>query len=97
MLDSKQRSYLNSISSEQAVVTHLGKAGPSEPFAAQLERLLAIHELVKVRFVDFKEDRKEIARGLAESTASELVRVIGNTAIFYRRNPDPEKRTIVLP
>jgi RNA-binding protein len=40
--------------------------------------------------------REELARALAADTDSEVVRVIGNTAVFWRRNPDPEKRRIEL-
>jgi len=97
VLTTKQRSFLNSIAAKEATVTHLGKAGPTPKFAAQLSLLLEHHELVKVRFVDFKEEKKTIAQELAAATASELVRLIGNTAIFYKRNPDPEIRRIELP
>lgn len=96
MLTSKERSYLSGMAKDAATVM-LGKGGPSDALVAQLETHLACHELVRLRFVDFKEEKGEIAARLAEATESELVRVIGNTAIFYRRNPDPEKRVIELP
>jgi RNA-binding protein len=52
---------------------------------------------VRVRFVDHQDDRKEIAAQLAADTESDLVRVIGHTALFFRANPDPEKRRFLLP
>lgn len=97
MLDSRQRKYLSAEASKGAVIVQLGKGGPSEAFAAQLKAHLALHELVRVRFVDHQEDRKEIALQLAENTEADLVRVIGNTALFFRANPDPEKRRLQLP
>lgn len=96
MLDSKTRSRLSGLASTQAVTMHLGKAGAADAVRAQLDTLLERHELVRIRFSDFKEDRREISQDLAAGTRSELVRVIGNTALFYRRNPDPEKRVIDL-
>lgn len=97
MLTAKQRSFLGSIAVKESMLTHLGKAGPTEKFAAQLSTLLEHHELVKVRFVNFKEEKRAIAEELAQTTSSELVRLIGNIALFYKRNPDPEIRRIELP
>lgn len=97
MLNAKQRSFLSSLAVKESMLTHLGKAGPTAQFAAQLSLLLEHHELVKVRFVNFKEEKRTIAEELAVTTSSELVRLIGNTALFYKRNPDPEIRRIELP
>lgn len=97
MLTAKQRSYLNSLAIKESTLTHLGKAGPTPQFASQLGLLLERHELVKVRFVGFKDEKKTIAEELAAATLSELVRLMGNTALFYKRNPDPEIRRIELP
>ncbi len=96
MLSTKQRSFLAGLASADAVITHLGKGGPTAAFAAQLDTLLEHHELIKVKFVNFKEEKRTIAEDLAVATKSELVRIIGNMAIFYRQNPDPEKRSIEL-
>jgi RNA-binding protein len=97
VLDPKQRSHLSALASKSTIIAHLGKAGATEAFAEQLARLLERHELVKLRFIDFKDEKKDISAKLSASTSSELVRIIGNTAIFYKRNPDPEKRLIDLP
>lgn len=96
MLDSKTRSFLSGLAAKEAVTMHLGKAGAGDALAAQLEILLERHELVRVRFTDFKAERRELAEALAARTKSELVRVIGNTAIFFRQSTDPEKRKIEI-
>lgn len=72
----------------------LGKNGLTAQFVTTIDGLLAHHELVKIKFLDFKDEKREMAEELAARTRSELVRVIGNNAIFYRQNPDPEKRKI---
>ncbi|PKL04180.1 MAG: ribosome assembly RNA-binding protein YhbY, partial [Spirochaetae bacterium HGW-Spirochaetae-9] len=43
-----------------------------------------------------KDEKRTIAEDLATATKSEVVRIIGNTAVFYRQNPDVEKRSIEL-
>jgi len=75
----------------------VGKGGVSDAVAAKLSAELEHHELVKLRFVASKEERKELASALASSVGAELVRVIGNVAVFYRRASDPVKRTVQLP
>ncbi len=94
MLNSKARSALSSLASKLEPSVVLGKGGPSEAVLGHLELELDRHELVKLRFTDFKEGRRDIARELAEKAGAELVRIVGNVAILYRRNPDPEKRKI---
>ncbi|HOX48107.1 MAG TPA: YhbY family RNA-binding protein [Spirochaetia bacterium] len=94
MLTSRQKSHLAGLAQTLEPQIQLGKGGPSAGLVSQLDRILADHELVKLRFVDFKESRQELATELASSTKSELVRVIGNVAVLFRRNPDPKKRKI---
>ncbi len=96
MLSPRQRSRLGGIAQTRRDLVQLGRDGASEALVAQLARTLADHELVKLRFIDHKGERTELARVLASRTDSELVRVIGNTAVFWKRNPDPEKRKVEI-
>ncbi len=96
MLTSKQRARMAALASKMNPLVHLGKLGAADGLYAALDKALADHELVKLRFVDFKGTRKELALALAEKTGSELIRVIGNVGIFFRRNKDPEKQLIKL-
>ncbi|MEL7554682.1 MAG: YhbY family RNA-binding protein [Treponema sp.] len=97
MLNSVQRSYLGALASKEPALIQLGKAGASEALVVQLKSLLERHELVKLKFMDFKGEKREISTSLALSTGSELVRILGNTAIFYKSQPDPGRRRILLP
>lgn len=96
MLTSKQRAQLSSLANELNPVVFLGKAGAAEGVHEALDKALTDHELIKLRFVDFKGERKELAGQLAEKAGAELVRVIGHVAIIYRQSADPEKRHIKL-
>ena len=68
-------------------VIKLGKAGPTPEFLAELEKLLDLHGLVKLRFEGFKDERKPLSKTLAEKTGAALVQQVGHTAVYYREPP----------
>jgi RNA-binding protein len=65
----------------------VGKAGLSDGFISSVNMALAQHELVKIKFVEFKEQKKELAPQLAEKTASHLVMRVGNVMVLHRPKP----------
>ena len=62
----------------------VGHDGLSAPFLAELDTLLTRHELVKVKFSDFKAEKKTLTPQLAEKTGSELIMRVGNVAVLFR-------------
>jgi RNA-binding protein len=72
----------------------VGKHGLSDAFIKSLDEELTRHELVKVKFTEFKEQKKELAPQLAEKTTSHLITLLGNVAVLFRRNPDPQKQRV---
>jgi RNA-binding protein len=96
-LTGRQRRHLRGLAHALRPVVQVGKGGASEAVVAQIERALADHELIKVRFVGGKEEKAErIAAIVAATGAAEAGRG-GHVAILYRRQPDPQKRRIELP
>jgi len=77
-------------------VVMVGRNGVSEQLIASVDAALKDHELIKVKFLDFKDEKKEISGEIAVVTKSEVVGIIGNIAIFYRQHPQPEMRKIKL-
>lgn len=71
----------------------VGKEGLSPQFLAALDDTLKHRELVKVKFDEFKEQKKELAPQLAEKSRSHLVTRIGNVAVLYRPKPVEEKQS----
>lgn len=65
----------------------VGKAGLSEGFIRSVGEALGLHELVKVKFLEFKEDKKTLTPQLAEKTSSRLIMRVGNVAVLYRARP----------
>ncbi len=96
-LPGSARKYLRGLAHGLRPVVQIGKDGLSEPVWLALDAALASHELVKVQFLAFKEERRELAETIAARLSCECVGVIGHIAIFYRAQPDPEKRRITLP
>ena len=74
----------------------VGRNGVTETFLKSLDEELSRHELVKIKFIDFKEQKKELVPVLVEKSASELVMRVGNVAVLSRRHSDPALRAIGL-
>jgi RNA-binding protein len=68
----------------------VGHEGLSAEFIAALDEALKHHDLVKVKFSDFKDQKKELAPQLASRTASELIMRVGNVAVLFRAKPPVE-------
>jgi RNA-binding protein len=94
MLSSRQRGYLIGLAGSMDCLVTLGRAGATTELADRLLELLGQHELVKLRFGAFKESRRELAAVLARRTGSEVVRMLGYVAVFWKPNPDPGERKV---
>ncbi len=68
----------------------IGKEGVSPQFLAALDGALKHRELVKVKFDEFKEQKKELTPQLAEKSGSHLVTRVGNVVVLYRPKPAAE-------
>ncbi|MBT7875745.1 MAG: YhbY family RNA-binding protein [Verrucomicrobia bacterium] len=91
-LTSAQRRKLKAIAQRLDASIKIGKNGLTDGFLKELDDALKRNELVKVRFVEFKEEKKELAPKIAEQTQSRLVTRVGHVAVYYREKPDPAKR-----
>ena len=69
----------------------VGKAGLSEGFIRSVDVALTQHELVKIKFAEFKAEKKELAPQLAEKTASHLIMRVGNVMVLHRPRPATEE------
>jgi RNA-binding protein len=69
----------------------VGHEGLSAEFIAALDEALKHRDLVKVKFSDFKDQKKELAPQLASRTASELIMRVGNVAVLFRAKPPVEQ------
>ena len=78
-------------------VAHVGKEGLADSVLKSVGEALDAHELIKVRFIDQKERRREVAAELAEALGAALAGVVGHVAILYRPHPDEARRKVRVP
>lgn len=95
-LTGSQRKHLRGLAHGLKPVVLLGLKGLTPELERSLDTALLAHELIKVKFLDHKEEKKDIAERMAAATGAEIAGIIGNIAILYRPHPDPEKRRIAL-
>jgi RNA-binding protein len=96
-LSKSQKRWLRGQAHHLDPVVQVGKQGVTDTVVHALEQALEAHELVKVKFMEFKDEKTPLTQELAERTNSEVAGVIGHVAIFYRQQRDPEKRRLDLP
>jgi RNA-binding protein len=63
----------------------VGKDGLSPAFLKELDAMLTHHDLVKVKFDGFKEQKKELGPKLAESVRAKVVMQVGHVVVLFRR------------
>jgi RNA-binding protein len=67
----------------------IGKSGLTDAFFRSLDEVFAHHELVKVKFADLKDQKKELTPVLVEKSQSHLIMQVGNVVVLYRKKPAP--------
>ncbi|MBN2255695.1 MAG: YhbY family RNA-binding protein [Deltaproteobacteria bacterium] len=94
-----QVKYLRGLAHHLKPSVLIGRKGITPALIQEIREELDRHELIKIKFVDFKEkSHKEKLSALIEETSqSRCIGTIGHMAIFYKQNRDPEKRKIAIP
>jgi len=97
-LTSSQAKFLRGLAHNLKPVVFIGQRGVTTAVLESIREALAVHELIKVRFIDSpaKRRRADAVAEVQQKTDSFLAGVIGHVAIFYRPQPDPAKRNITL-
>lgn len=93
-MDSKQRSHLRSIARNLKPIVQIGKNGLTDESIETIRKALEDHELIKVKFLAFKEEKEELSHELLEKTRADLVDRMGNIVVLYIKHPDQNKRKI---
>ncbi len=75
----------------------VGKKGVDEGVVKALDEALIAHELVKVRFQDFKNEVRPLADELTKQVNAAVVTTVGHVAIIFRQNEDPDAQVIHIP
>lgn len=96
-LTKTQRRYLIRLAQRIAPLAMVGKHGITDTVVGAVDEALAAHELVKVRFVDHKEDKEPLGEELARRSRSEIVARIGHVVVLWRQHPEKDRRKVELP
>jgi len=99
MLAGFQKRFLRGLAHSLKPVVFVGQKGFSPSLVKAMKEALDHHELIKVKFIEFKEKEKKqaLVQQIGDAVPCDPVGLVGHMAIFYRQQPDPEKRKIVLP
>lgn len=89
-----QRRHLRALAHPLRPLVQVGAGGASASVLAAVDAALDDHELVKVRLRE-PQDKRTLARTLAQGSGAALCGVVGHTVILYR--PHPERPRIELP
>jgi len=95
-LTSKQRKFLEKAAHDLQPVVIVGGAGVTEGVVQMVEDCLKSHELIKVKFNEYKDEKHELTSEICNQLDATLVRLIGNVAILYKEAEDPADRQFEL-
>lgn len=96
-LTGKQRKHLRGLAHGLKPLIHVGGKGLTPELLHQLDEALEHHELVKIKFLDFKDEKNELTAEMASKLGCAEAGTIGHHVIVYRPARDPEKRSIKIP
>ena len=96
-LNSSQRSYLKGQAHNLEPMVQIGKNGLTDGVIHSINAALSAKELIKIKFREFKDDKKDISEKITVATLSFMVGMIGHTLILFKQNPNPEEQEYQLP
>ena len=98
MISTKQRAYLRALGNSLDCVMQICKDGLTENAITGANLLLEARELVKFKVLkNCDESPKDIANKLSSSLGAEVVQVIGNIFILYKKSTRKNFDHIQLP
>ncbi len=89
-LTSKQRKEFEKAAHNLEPVVIIGGNGATDGVIKMIDESLNHHELIKVKFNEFKDEKHEITENIVNELDATLIRIIGNIAILYRKAPEKD-------
>ena len=89
MLTGKQKRFLRAKAHHLQAIFQVGKDGVNDNMIKQLIDVLEKRELIKVSILqNCLEDKETVATQIKEQTGAEIVQIIGNQIVFYKRSTE---------
>jgi RNA-binding protein len=92
MLTPREKKLIKKLSHDLKPLIRIGKNGVTPATIANIDKALNNHELIKIKYLEHKDQKNTLTRQITEETGSELINRIGNTIVLYREGPHPQKR-----
>ena len=96
MLNSRQKKILRAKAHDLKPLILVGKSGVTDGCIQSINEAIEAHELIKVKFIEHKDEKKDLSEAISNKTGSEIVGRIGHTIMLFRQNPDPEKQKYTI-
>lgn len=96
-LSGKQKRHLRKLAHSLKPVVFVGQKGLGNSVCENIDQSLKAHELIKVKFVDCKDEKKRIGEEIEKKTGAVVVGSIGHILIIFRQNKKAEDRKIEFP
>lgn len=91
-LETKEKKHLKSLANRLKPEVWIGKAGLTDGIIETAGNSLRTKELIKVKVLPGCEmDKKEAAAEMAEKLDAEVVQVLGNIILLYRKLPEDQE------
>ena len=90
-LDNTQKRSLKSKAHHLDPVVMIGSKGLTDAIFAETEAALLHHELIKIKIKADREERQHMAAQLCTRLGAELIQVLGQTCVIYRKNRQAKK------
>jgi putative YhbY family RNA-binding protein len=90
-LTPRERAHLKGRAHALEPIVQVGHGGLSEAVAAELDRALTAHELIKVRINGTdRQARQEVAEAICARTGAAAVQQVGKIIVLWRPAPDAD-------
>ena len=96
-LTSKQKKYLKAQAHPLKALVQIGKSGVTDESIRSIHTAISQHELLKVKFIAFKEEKDSFVEAILEGANAQFVSMIGHILTLYRQHDEQEKRKYKLP
>ena len=90
------RKYLRSMAHHLDPVVIIGKRGLTDSVIQKIDDALLSHELIKIKFLEFQDQKKILSDEIVQRTQSEIVGRIGHVIMLYKQHPEEDKRKIII-
>ena len=70
----------------------IGKNGLTREQIQTIKTHLEHHELIKIKFNDYKSQKEELSKKITEETDSEQIDLIGYTLVLYKKKTNKTSR-----